>query len=91
MPHAPCANDLPSPLYSSPKTASFPLPASLPLKLCPLQREKKKAATSAARPKSMMPTATVLYDYEAQQADEVSADVGDVVEVIATEGQWCTV
>lgn len=38
-----------------------------------------------------METATVLYDYQAERADEISLDVGTVVEVISREGDWVKV
>lgn len=36
----------------------------------------------AAKPKKLYPKAKVLYDYNAQDTDELSLEFGDVVEVL---------
>jgi hypothetical protein len=55
-------------------------------------RHPLQAAQLASKPSvaSTLPqeTATVLYDYQAERDDEISLDVGVVVDVLSKEGDW---
>ena len=41
------------------------------------------------KPRLALATAKALYAYQAQDADELSLDIGDVIEII-TEGLYCS-